>query len=70
MRKTYAYSGRRFSRYKSTPIESTTFRAIVDYPEKGIKKGKVYDSFGGLVSGVYGIPFTDTKYFKRIWKNS
>lgn len=30
------------------------------------KKGKVFDCFGGLVSGVGGIDFTNTEYFKPI----
>lgn len=39
------------------PIEGTRY-----------KVGTEFDSFGGLVSGVNGIPFRDKKYFKLIEK--
>lgn len=37
------------------------FKLITDY--KDIKKGKIFDSFNGLVSGVDDIRFDDSKYF-------
>ncbi len=35
---------------------------------ESFKKGKIFDCFDGLVSGVCGIPFTNTEYFKTIYK--
>lgn len=35
-------------------------------PLGGLKPGKIFDSFGGLVSGIDGISFSNTEYFRRV----
>lgn len=46
------------------------FKLIKDLTigSKVIKKNKTFDSFNGLVSGVEGVSFTNTEYFKSIKK--
>lgn len=40
------------------------FTLIKDYKE--LKKGKVFDSFNGLVSGIDDIRFDDSNYFRVV----
>lgn len=43
-------------------VKDATFKLLK--PLEGWKKGHVFECFGGLVSGVCGISFTNKEYFK------
>lgn len=42
------------------------FKLKIDVPEWGYLPGSEFEHFGGIVSGVGGIPFTNKKYFEPI----
>ena len=52
---------------KNLVIFDADFRLIVDIPAKNLKKGEIYPSHQGLVSGIgMGYPFCDERIFEAI----